>query len=264
MEASATGNTPSQGPTAVISGGLGDIGRAIAIALRAAGARVALSDLAPAKTAAQRMPSFHYTRVDIADYQQVKTWLQAVERSLSVPTWIICNAGVVIPGSSRATSPALWEKTLSVNLTGSFFLAQLAAERMAKKKLPGRIVFIGSWAGEVPHPQITAYSVAKAGLRMAMKCLATDYAAYGILVNEVAPGIVDAGLSGKMMARTPHLREKTRQRIPVRRMLTPEDVAQGVVSLCDSRNLHMTGSVLLLDGGLTLKGPLPSSNADAD
>lgn len=221
-----------------------------------------LSDLAPVKAAAKNMPSFHYTRVDAADVQQIKAWLQSVERSLSTPTLIICNAGVVIPAGARSTSPAVWEKTLSVNLTGSFFLAQLAAERMVKKKLLGRIVFIGSWAGEVPHAPITAYSVSKAGLRMAMKCLASEYADHGILVNEVAPGIVDAGLSGKLMARTPHLREKIQKRIPVRRMLTPDDVAQGVVALCDPRSLHVTGSVLLLDGGLTLQGPLP--NADAD
>jgi len=252
---SSSGND-LQGQVALISGGLGDIGRAIAHALRAAGAEVALSDLPPASTAHRAMPGFHYTRVDVTRPQDVKRWLAGVTRTLGTPSLIICNAGIVTRASALGTSDVIWQRTLAVNLTGSFFMAQAAARQMVEKKQPGRIVFIGSWAGHVRHTGITAYSVAKAGLRMAMECLALELAPHGILVNEVAPGVVDAGLSGKLMARRPGLREQNRRKVPVGRLLQSDDVANGVLYLCRPDNRHMTGSVLLLDGGLTLKGPL--------
>src|ERR1043166_1699486 len=108
-----------------------------------------------------------------------------------------------------------WQRTIDVNLTGAFFMAQAAARRMVKRKIRGRLVFIGSWAGHVPHPRIAAYGVAKAGLRMAMQCFAIELAPHGILVNEIAPGIVDAGLSAKLMARKPGRREMVRKKIPM-------------------------------------------------
>ena len=89
-----------------------------------------------------------------------------------------------------------------------------------------------------------------------MECLAAELASSGILVNEIAPGIVDAGLSGNLMARHRGHRERTRKKIPIRRLLTADDVARGIVTLCHPDNCHMTGSVMLLDGGLTLRGPI--------
>lgn len=256
MEASATGNRPLRGQVAVISGGLGDIGRATAQVLRAAGATVALGDLAPAEAARRTMAGVHYTRVDVTKLSGVDRWLARVTRDLGVPSLVICNAGIVEPGTALGTTSAQWERTLAVNLTGAFFMAQSAARSMVAKKIRGRIVFIGSWAAHVPHRTITTYSVAKAGLRMAMKCLALELAPRGILVNEVAPGVVDAGLSGRIMAERRGHRARVLRKIPLARLLAADDVARGVASLCDPSSRHMTGSVLLLDGGLSLTGPI--------
>ena len=256
MEASATGNLLLRGHVAIVSGGLGDIGRAVAHALHAAGARVALSDLPGATAARAAMPGFHYTRVDVTKPAAIERWLARVTRDLGPPSLVICNAGIVELGSALMTTPARWKRTLDVNLSGAFFMAQMAARPMVAKKIRGRIVFVGSWAAQVPHTSITTYSVAKAGLRMAMQCLALELAPTGILVNEIAPGVVDAGLSGKIMAERRGHRERTRRKIPTGRLLTAGDVARGVLSLCDPQNCHMTGSALLLDGGLSLRGPL--------
>jgi glucose 1-dehydrogenase len=256
MAASATGNAPLRGQIAVVSGGLGDIGRATAHALSAAGATVALSDLPPAAAARRAMPGYHYTRVDVTKTPAVEGWLARVTRDLGPPSLVICNAGIVEFGSALDTTPAAWRRTLDVNLSGAFFMAQAAARAMVKKKRKGRIVFVGSWAGHVPHTGITTYSVAKAGLRMAMKCLALELAPKGVCVNEIAPGVVDAGLSGKLMARRMADRTRIQRKIPLGQLLTANDVARGVISLCDPQNAHMTGAVLLLDGGLSLTGPL--------
>ena len=87
---------------------------------------------------------------------------------------------------------------------------------------------------------------------MLMKQLALEYAAADILVNEVAPGYVDAGLSGRVFEKDASSREKARKEVPIGRLIDPAEVAVQVAHLCDPRNRHMTGSVLLMEGGLSL------------
>ncbi len=243
---------PLSGQVAVISGGAGDIGRAIAHRLHAEGAQVALGDVLPAAKVRSRVAKFHYTEVDVSSVEATEAWLARVNRDLGPPTLIIPNAAVVELGSALETSPEAWNSTLNVNLTGAFLLAQLAAKRLLAARRRGRIVFVGSWAAHAPHPNIAAYCAAKAGLRMAMKCLALELAPHGILVNEVAPGRVDAGLSKRLFDQTPGFRERARDEVPVRSLLDPTEVADGVAYLCRPDNRQMTGAVLLLDGGLSL------------
>src|SRR5690606_21938982 len=245
-----------RGRVAVISGGAGDIGRAIARQLQTEGARVAIGDVAPARSIARRVRGLHYSEVDVTDPAAIAQWLERVESDLGVPDIIVPNAAVVeIAGPLRVTAES-WRRTLDVNLTGAFALTQLAAQRLVRLKRPGRIIFIGSWAAHAPHPQITAYCAAKAGLRMAMQCLALELAPHGVLVNEVAPGKVDAGLSKRIFDAKPGLRDRARREVPLQSLLDADDVARGVMYLCDPDNRQMTGSVLLMDGGLSLVRPV--------
>lgn len=249
-----------RGQVAVVSGGLGDIGRAIALELARLGADVAAGDILPAAKAAPFLAALRrlgrrarYDRVDVADARAVRRWVAAVERSLGLPTLVVPNAAIVTIAKSHALTPAQWRREMQVNLDGAFHLAQAGALRLLAKKKPGRIVFVGSWAGHRPHPYIAAYSVAKAGLRMLGQCMALDLAPHGILVNEVAPGYVDAGLSGRIFKADPALKARCTRRVPIGRLLAPEDVAFEVAHLCDPRNRHMTGSVSVMDGGLSLQ-----------
>lgn len=91
---------------------------------------------------------------------------------------------------------------------------------------------------------------------MLMQCMALELAPQGILVNEVAPGYVNAGLSGKIFDREPELKEQARLRVPIQKLIEPEEVAAHIAYLCDPNNRHMTGTVLTLDGGLSLQGTL--------
>lgn len=248
-----------RGQVAVISGGLGDIGRAIARTLAHAGADIALSDLHAPEAGAdfcaeltQLGVKARYERVDVSDARAVKAWLRGVEASLGLPTLIVPNAAIVSVTTGLALTEETWSRELRVNLDGAFFLAQAAAQRLVEQKRAGRIVFIGSWAGHSPHPHITAYSVSKAALRMLMKCLAHELAPHGVLVNEVAPGYVDAGLSGRFFSADPAVRADAQSRVPIQALIESDDVARQVVHLCDPQNRHMTGSVLLMDGGLSL------------
>jgi NAD(P)-dependent dehydrogenase (short-subunit alcohol dehydrogenase family) len=258
-------------PVAVVSGGLGDIGRATALALREAGCRVAVGDVFASERAAGLVPDgsakhgfgepcyggapdgFHYHPVDVSREESVEAWYDAVQGHFGQPaSIIIANAGIVRPGSALEASGRDWNDTLAVNLTGAWLTARAGARRLIAAGQPGRIVFVGSWAGHAPHVNLAAYSAATAGLRMLVQCLALELADRDILVNEIAPGYVDAGLSAQFFRRDPELAERSRAAVPVGRLIDTAEVADAVVYLCAPGHLNLTGSTLLLDGGLSL------------
>jgi len=245
--------------TAIISGALGDIGRAIARELASRGAAVALGDVRPQNDAQPFLDELkadgfeaRYSQVDVSDADAVTCWVEEVENTFGVPNLIIPNAAIVTLENIRSVTPEQWRRELNINLDGAFHLAQSGALRLLEKQKSGRIVFIGSWAAHAPHVHLPAYSVAKAGLRMLMKCLALDLAPEDILVNEVAPGYVDAGLSGKIFNENPKLRAEAEAKVPVRRLISSQEVALEVAHLCEPQTRHTTGSVVLMDGGLSL------------
>ncbi len=247
------------GQIAIISGGVGDIGRAIAHRLAQDGADIAIGDvveLSHAEPLLEELRSLgrraRYDRVDVADPDEVTAWVENVEHDLGVPTLIVPNAAVVSIADVLTIKPQQWSRDLRVNLDGAFHLAQAGARRLAKVGKPGRIVFIGSWAAHAPHKHIPAYCASKGGLRMLCKVMALSLAEYDILVNEVAPGYVDAGLTGRTWDENPGQRERGQQQVPTHKLITPDEVAMQVAHLCDPANRHMTGTSILMDGGLSL------------
>jgi len=143
--------------TAVISGGLGDLGAAIAVHLARSGVDVAIADLAEAPRDPGDLPAgVGYHRVDVTDADAIERWLDDV----GTPTVVVPAAATVTTGP---LDPAAWRRELDVDLTGPYLLATAATRRMIAAGTRGSVVFIGSWAAHRPHPGITAYSVAKAG-----------------------------------------------------------------------------------------------------
>ena len=132
------------------------------------------------------------------------------------------------------------------------YMSKISSQKLLEEKKPGRIVLIGSWAGHAVHSHIPSYCVSKAGLRMFVQCIAKELAPFNILVNEIAPGYVDAGLTGQLFQRNPSARETSRMKVPNRLLISSDDVADNVLFLCDPNNKHMVGSTLLMDGGLSL------------
>lgn len=245
--------------TVLISGALGDIGRAVALAFAAQGAGVALGDIQPEAAAAPLLQELtamgvpcHYTPVDVSDAVAVDRWLQAAETALGPVSMVVANAATVTIAGLYQVTAEQWRKELQVNLDGAFYVTRAVTARMLEQRITGSVVFVGSWAGEVAHAHIPAYSVSKAGLRMLSKCMALELAPHGIMVNEIAPGYVDAGLSRVVWEQAPDQKEQARLKTPVRQLITPQQVAREVVRLCDPENRHITGSVLLMDGGLSL------------
>lgn len=245
--------------TVIISGGLGDIGFAIACEFARQGASVAIGDLLSFDEAREfilKLKRFeircHYYQIDVTDAKAIQDWIVDVEHELSIPTIIIANAATATPAGIHQITADQWSRELRVNLDGAFYLTQATTARLLDKKLPGRVVFIGSWAAHAVHINLPAYCVSKAGMRMLSKCMALELAPHNILVNELAPGFVEAGLSGRFWKDNPNMKKQAEEKVPVRKLITTQAVAEQVVQLCHPQNEHITGSTTLMDGGLSL------------
>lgn len=245
--------------TVIISGGLGGIGFATAQKFASLGADIAIGDIRPAEscmTYINEIKSYgvgcHYTQVDVTDPEQTELWIKEVSAVLSIPTLIIANAAVTRLAGFRDISASQWMQDINININGAFFMTKYTTEQLLDHQLTGRVVFIGSWAATHVHSHMPAYSVSKAAVHMLNKCLALELAPHGILVNEIAPGYVDAGLSGKIWEENPGRKEKAAERVPTKEVISAEEVAEKVVFLCDPTNKHMVGATLVMDGGLSL------------
>jgi NAD(P)-dependent dehydrogenase (short-subunit alcohol dehydrogenase family) len=145
-----------------------------------------------------------------------------------------------------------WRRQIDVNLTGAFLTAQASARAMRRAGRGGQIVFISSWVQDVPRENIGAYCASKGGMKMLSKCLALELARDRIRVNAVAPGFVDAGLTGENLRRNPDRRPGIEASVALGRLVTAEELARAVVMLCSDDAAYLTGTSLLVDGGSSL------------
>jgi len=227
-----------------VTGAAGDLGGAMARELASRGARVTSLDLAASPDA----PVGTYLQVDVTDRAAIDEALASID-PLDVA---IGNAGIVDSAPFLEVTQAQWQAHLDVNLTGCFNVGQAAARLMAARGTRGQIVFTGSWVGEIPWPEISAYTVSKAGVRMLARAMARELAELGIRVNVVAPGIVMAGMARKQYETDPDYARRASVVIPLGEFGTAEQVAKAVGFLCSPDAEYMTGSVLLVDGGASL------------
>ncbi|MBB1647463.1 2-deoxy-D-gluconate 3-dehydrogenase [Sphingobacterium siyangense] len=246
----------------LISGGLGDIGRAMAEAFLTQQAIVCISDRFEPQVARARWPllddagaRLFYDQVDVADARQVDAWVQRIRQELGAISICIANAACVTIKDFSTLSNEEWKNEMAVNLDGSFFLANACAKSFVETELAGSIIFMGSWAAHAVHQNLPAYSVSKAGLRMLCQAMALEYAAYGIRVNEIAPGYVNAGLSKVVWSSNAELQMKAKAVVPLGQIIEAEEVAKQVLWICSDNCKHMTGTAIVMDGGLSLIRP---------
>ncbi|NDJ62339.1 MAG: SDR family oxidoreductase [Chloroflexi bacterium] len=245
---------------ALVTGGCGDLGNAMALHLGRAGAHVVVWDLKTDDEAVEDVRCFldeeggaiMYQRVDVSDRTQVESALDDIMAQLGRLDIACVNAGIVEAQPFLEITQENWQKHLDVNLTGAFNTAQSVARKMVDSKTEGRIIFTSSWVGAIPWPEITPYTVSKAGLNMLMKQMARELAPYGVRVNAVAPGIVKAGLAGKQLETEPQYAARVARVIPLSEPGTPEEVAEAVVYLASPQAAYITGTVLTIDGGCSL------------
>lgn len=245
---------------AFVSGGLGDLGKAIAIKLAEQGAHISVADIKDPKDSLElekKIKSlgrkFLYVKADLSEAKNVIAWHESTKKQIGTPDIIIYSSAIInVVKSFMEVTDAQWENEIGVNLNTAFYMSKTCSQALMQEKKAGRIVLIGSWAGHVVHSHIPSYCVSKAGLRMLCQCIAKELAPYNIIVNEIAPGYVDAGLSGRFFEKDPVAKEASKQKVPNRQLISSEEVADNVLFLCDPNNKHMVGSTLLMDGGLSL------------
>jgi 2-hydroxycyclohexanecarboxyl-CoA dehydrogenase len=244
------------GKTAVVTGGASGIGKATALEMARAGARVIVADVneeggAAAQREAEGMGlKLEYLKLDLTDPPSIDRFAaQALERCGRVDVLAnVAGWGKVQPFVEN--TPEFWERVLAVNLNGPVRLTQKLLPKMMEARA-GKIVNVASDAGRVGSLGETMYSAAKGGMIAFTKSLAREAARGGVNVNCVCPGPTDTPL----MAAVPEkLKEAFVKAIPFRRIGKPQEVADAILFFASARSDYVTGQILSVSGGLTLVG----------
>ncbi len=238
---------------AIVTGAGRGIGRVIARRLAEEGARVLVADinLESVARAAAELPGAVPVTVDVTEPASVARMIQTALDVFGRLDVLVNNAGVGLNCPFLETTPEQWERTIRVNLTGTFHCAQAAARAMAAHG-GGSIVNIASISGERGAQNRSAYGASKAGVIQLTKVMALELAGKGIRVNAVAPGPVVTDMTN--VTHTAEIRATYNSRIPMKRYAQPEEVAAAVVFLASAEASFVTGETLNVDGGFVASG----------
>ncbi len=242
-----------EGRRALVTGaGTDGIGRATARLLAQAGARVAVHHLAEPDAAAElaRETGGVAVQADLSDLAAAANLPGRAAEALGGLDILVGNAGALLRKPLPETTDAEFARLHTVNLGANFALAREAARRMQRG---GRVVFTSSVNQWMPNPGLVAYGSSKAGLGGLVRQIALELAPAGITVNAVAPGTIETELNRQARA-DPGWRERKLALIPAGRTGLPEDVAGAMLFLCSGFADYITGTTLIVDGGLSLLG----------
>jgi NAD(P)-dependent dehydrogenase (short-subunit alcohol dehydrogenase family) len=248
-------------PFALVTGARRGIGAAVAVALARAGFDVAITDLTQDSDAQATLEAIGgaggtgvFLRSDLADTNDHTRVLQEAVARCGAIDCLVNNAGVASParGDLLDVQPQAFDQVMAVNLRGTFFFTQAVARHMAAQAAdqPRSIVMISSVSAELASPERGEYCVSKAALAMVTRLFALRLAAHDIAVFEVRPGVIRTPMTALVA-------EQYEQRIaaglvPLGRWGEPEDIGDAVAGLASGRFRFATGSVIHLDGGLSI------------
>ena len=250
-------NIRLDGKRAVVTGGNSGIGEAIALCLAEAGARVAINYVTHPEAAASLVQRIQEqngiataNKADVSDPEAIATMFANIESAWGGIDILVNNAGI---DGNRAygweADNAAWRKVIEVNLMGAYYCAREALHRMVPQK-SGVIINISSVHEEIAWSGYSAYTASKAAVSMLTKTLAQEAAPYGVRVLSVAPGAIKTPINRPVWSNPKNLQD-LREKIPLRRIGEPEEVARMVVVLASDIASYVTGRTIFVDGGMT-------------
>ena len=238
------------GKTALVTGGNGGIGRGIALGLRAAGAKVAVTgrDAEKNKAIAQELGSDSLVfSLNVCDEEAVQLTINEAAARFGQLDILVNNAGISRGGSVLELSRADWDAVISTNLTGSFLCAKHAAKVMVAQGTGGKIINIGSMYSHYGTPNFADYGSSKAGVLGLTRALAIELAPHNIQVNAILPGWFETDMTVGVVqsARGAEIRRKT----PAGRWGQLEDLVGASIFLASAASDFVTGTDIPVDGG---------------
>ena len=248
------------GRVVVVTGGATGLGRATALEFAQRGVAVAINyvDLPDRDVAAQALLTetairglgvpVYCARCDVRNHAEVEKFVTTVRERLGGVHYLVNNAGVAHDGALWRLSPEAWQEVLDTNVTGAFNCIQAVAGSMRAQRY-GKIVNVASHQAFRPGFGIANYAASKAALIGLTRSAAVDLGPSNVNVNAVAPGFVKTDLLSKLPR---EVLERAEHESVLGRVAEPEDVARVIVFLCSEEARHVTGQVIVVDGGLTL------------
>ena len=247
------------GRVAIVTGGSRGIGKAVVELLASCGAHVVVNYVRDEDAAAATVnlaQSHGVTAMaiqsDISQLDQAERLVQETVEYFGRVDFLICNAGIWEGAPVDSMSEELWNKTLNINLKGTWSVCRAAVPLMKQQRF-GRIVIVSSTAGQRGEANFSNYAASKGGQISFTKSLAPELGPFGINVNSVAPGWVETEMTADVFADADQ-RESIGKIIPIGRAATPVEIAGPIVFLCSEWANHITGEVLNVNGGSVLCG----------
>lgn len=244
------------GKVAIVTGASSGIGQAIAIRLGAEGANVVIDYVGRPEGAEDTCRAIEQAggtattvQADITKCEDIKKLIEQTYSRLGRCDILVNNAGVEKGADFWNVTEADYDFVLNVNLKGTFFLTQAFVKRLVDSKQPGRIVNISSVHEDMVFPHFASYAASKGALRMLMRNLAVELGPHNITVNNVAPGAIITPINKNLLNNKEQL-QALLNNIPLGRMGTSAEVAGLVAYLSSEEAGYITGSTLIIDGGL--------------
>ena len=242
-----------EGKTAIITGGAAGIGWATAEFFHNKGVKLVLADLNPEVDKLAKSLGDNAIGVpgNVCDLDYPAKVIDAAVKAFGQVDILVNCAGIVALEDAELISADDWNRTISINLSASFFMAQAVGKYMIDNKIGGCIVNMASQAGVIALDKHVAYCASKGGIIAMTKVMAKEWGPKGIRVNCVSPTVVLTALGHK--AWDGPVGDAFKKEMPSERFAEPEEIAAAIAFLCSKGAGMITGHNLLIDGGFTIK-----------